>query len=70
MGRAPHQGSRVIEHTVVETGCAFAHDVKEALGGSGIPYRYEAEFPVPEEHREKEGKRYQPDFYLPDEPED
>ena len=25
----------LIEHAVVETGCAFAHDVKEALGGSG-----------------------------------
>ena len=34
-----------------------------------IPYRYEAEFPVPEEHRSKEGKRYFPDFYLPDQPE-
>ena len=34
-----------------------------------IPYRYEAEFPVPEEHRSKEGKRYFPDFYLPDHPE-
>ena len=35
-----------------------------------IPYRYEAEFPVPEEHRGKEGKRYFPDFYLPDKSED
>ena len=35
-----------------------------------IPYRYEAEFPVPDEHRGTEGKRYHPDFYLPDEPED
>ena len=34
-----------------------------------VPYRYEAEFPVPEEHRSKEGKRYFPDFYLPDQPE-
>ena len=34
-----------------------------------IPYRYEAEFPVPEEHRSKEGKRYFPDFYLPDQSE-
>ena len=34
-----------------------------------IPYRYEAEFPVPEEQRSKEGKRYFPDFYLPDQPE-
>ena len=34
-----------------------------------IEYRYEAEFPVPEEHRSKEGKRYFPDFYLPDQPE-
>ena len=34
-----------------------------------IPYRYEAEFPVPEEHRSKEEKRYFPDFYLPDQPE-
>ena len=34
-----------------------------------IQYRYEAEFPVPEEHRSKEGKRYFPDFYLPDQPE-
>ena len=25
----------LIEHAIVETGCAFAHDVKEALGGSG-----------------------------------
>ncbi len=25
----------VIEHALVEHGCAFAHDVKEALGGSG-----------------------------------
>ena len=35
-----------------------------------VPYRYEAEFPVPEEQRGKEGKRYFPDFYLPDQPED
>ena len=34
-----------------------------------IPYRYEAEFPVPDEHRSKEGKRYFPDFYLPDQAE-
>ena len=34
-----------------------------------IEYRYEAEFPLPEEHRSKEGKRYFPDFYLPDQPE-
>ena len=33
---------------------------------ANIPYRYEAEFPVPDEHRSKEGKRYFPDFYLPD----
>ena len=25
----------LIEHVIVETGCAFAHDVKEGLGGSG-----------------------------------
>ena len=25
----------LIEHAIVEAGCAFAHDVKEALGGSG-----------------------------------
>ena len=35
-----------------------------------IPYRYEAEFPVPDEHRSKEGKRYFPDFYLPDQAEE
>ena len=34
-----------------------------------VPYRYEAEFPVPDEHGSKEGKRYFPDFYLPDQPE-
>ena len=34
-----------------------------------IPHRNEAEFPVLEEHRSKEGKRYFPDFYLPDQPE-
>ena len=35
-----------------------------------VPYRYEAEFPVPEEHQGNEGKRYFPDFYLPDAPEE
>ena len=33
-----------------------------------IPYRYEAEFPVPEAHQSKTGARYFPDFYLPDDP--
>ena len=35
-----------------------------------IPYRYEAEFPVPEEHRTKKGSEYHPDFYLPDHPDE
>ena len=34
---------------------------------AGIDYRYEAEFPVPEEHQSRKGARYHPDFYLPDE---
>ena len=33
-----------------------------------IPYRYEAEFPVPEEHRSKEGKRYFPGLLPPGPP--
>ena len=33
-----------------------------------IPYRYEAEFPVPEAHQSKKGAGYSPDFYLPNEP--
>ena len=33
---------------------------------ANIPYRYEAEFPVPEEYQTRDGKRYFPDFYLPD----
>ena len=35
-----------------------------------IPYQYEAEFPVPEEHRTRKGTGYSPDFYLPDEPDE
>ena len=35
---------------------------------ANIPYRYEAEFPVPEKLQTKKGARYFPDFYLPDEP--
>ena len=35
---------------------------------ANIPYQYEAEFPVPEKFRTKEGVRYHPDFYLPDGP--
>ena len=35
---------------------------------SGIPYEYEAAFPVPEKHQSKGRAGYSPDFYLPDEP--
>ena len=35
---------------------------------ANIPYRYEAEFPVPEKLQTKKGARYCPDFYLPDDP--
>ena len=35
---------------------------------ANIPYRYEAEFPVPEKFQTKKGARYCPDFYLPDDP--
>ena len=43
--------------------------IATALHPADIPYRYEVEFPVQEEHRSKEGKRYFPGFYLPDHPE-
>ena len=33
-----------------------------------VPYWYEAEFPLPEEHESKSRGGYFPDFYLPDEP--
>ena len=32
---AEHRVGDVIEHALARPGCAFAHDVKEALGGSG-----------------------------------
>ena len=35
---------------------------------AGIPYQYEAEFPLPDEYRSPHHSRYQPDFYLPDDP--
>ncbi len=35
---------------------------------SGVKYIYEANFPVPEKFRSEDGKRYSPDFYLPDNP--
>ena len=37
---------------------------------SGIAYRYEAEFPVPEKYQSEDGRRYFPDFYLPDDPDE
>ena len=33
--RAEQQVGDLIEHALVQPGCAFAHDVKEALGGGG-----------------------------------
>ena len=35
---------------------------------SGIRYKYEEEFPVPERYKSDEGRRYFPDFFLPDDP--
>ena len=33
---------------------------------ANIPYKYEEEFPVPEEYRTRTWAKYHPDFYLPD----
>ena len=35
---------------------------------AGIPYQYEAAFPLPEQRRSKNRAGYFPDFYLPDDP--
>ena len=44
--------------------------IASTLHLAGIDYRYEAEFPLPDEHRSDKGERYCPDFYLPDQPEE
>ena len=44
--------------------------IASTLHLAGIDYRYEAEFPLPDEHRSDKGERYFPDFYLPDQPEE
>ena len=71
--RAPHgempPGVRVPPDKVLVRSNGEAQ-IATTLHLAEIPYRYEAEFPVPEEHRSKEGKRYFPDFYLPDQSED
>ena len=62
-------GARVPPDKVLVKSMGEAH-IATTLHLAEIPYRYEAEFPVPEEHLSKEGKRYFPDFYLPDKSED
>ena len=36
--------------------------IASTLHLAGIDYRYEAEFPLPDEHRSDKGERYCPDF--------
>ena len=66
-GEAPPQEVRVPPNGVLVRSIGEAR-IATTLHLAGIDYRYEAEFPVPEEHQSRKGARYHPDFYLPDEP--
>ena len=65
-GEAPPEAVRVPPDGVLVRSMGEAR-IATTLHLAGIDYRYEAEFPVPEEHQSRKGARYHPDFYLPDE---
>ena len=60
--RVPPDGARV--RSMGEAG------ITTTLHLAKVAYQYEAEFPIPEEHRWRSGSGYYPDFYLPDEAEE
>ena len=66
-GEAPPEAVRVPPNGVLVRSMGEAR-IATTLHLAKIDYRYEAGFPVPEEHRTRKDARCRPDFYLPDDP--